>query len=1806
METDSLLSGGATRTGEYGSSTDTENGGAPGPRRMSYCVAGESCSVQGSTAILSVALSVSPTTTVTMTHPVVMHQVSSTRWKVTVIEYNHPTAMEQANFYSTLFSSVSSSSMYRSINHRVDASSLHLYRWYYSKICQWGLGLTIAVVLLLAFVERPSSLSISSDPRFRSPPWEPPCGFTESIEMVCLIIFSVDLAVKSYLIGWEEFRKNKWLIGYIVVITVSIVDWMLSVSMVCDEIPYHNHTNITEKSKLFTVLLTCNHRVERLRVRRLLRPFFLLQNSSLMKKTLKCIKRTLPEIASVILLLALHLCLFTMIGMLLFAKTEDPKKNGEWELHFRNLPNSLTSLLVLLTTANNPDVMIPAYSLNRGYFIFFFAFSVIGTYCLMNLLTAIIYNQFRGYLLASMTFFRFFTICQFKRPSSGDDSVSELLSKSSAAEEPNKLLKESYIMNYLDKIWESVRVDTVLRVMSRVQMKSYYRVAITTVQQYADVGFMDREQFRKIFDELDKDLIKEHPPLPQYNSPVLQRLQVIFSHYYLTIFGNAVALANVTCICTVLVLNSEKSTADRDNFVMEIINLCFILYYLFEMLVKIFALGWRGYLSYRNNIFDGFLTILLMALQITIYVTYRLPYSHWDKSSHGVVSLWEMIRLVNMLIVFRFLRIIPDIKLMALVASTLLDLVKNLRAFAGILVVVYYVFAVFGIWLFEGAIKPPPEMSVLSNTSIENITSNFSMQCGTYEQLGYWPNNFDDFAAAIILLYDVMIVNNWQAFIEAYSRYTTEWSMIYFVCWWLTSSVMWVNLFVALILENFTYKWDRCHSCSVIDVERIRYETSVQLMFKLLVLLRPPAWFPSSSSWPRLPLFDPACTSPVLPAPVLLCYPASLTPSSACPLPPTSLLMVEAQLLPWRSLFTCNLTCLELLKALVRAKIPRDLVEVLGVESQTNTKAEAFTQAFLKSSTQQHTEHELKSMLSHKAVILGYTRPKKDKSKKNNKKAKGLNARQKREMKIFQIKPEHQRYELFLPLHELWKQYIIDLCSGLNLASSPQFVQQKLLKADFHGAIITVVRSKCPSYVGTTGILVQEFKHVFKIITKEDKLKVIPKRNSVFAVEINGFVSYIYGSKFEHRASERSAKKFKENKKRIHAVENSFGPSGKPLYQLGRVLIGEGRLMKQSRRGPQPKVFFLFNDVLVYGSIILNGRWHKKQQIIPLGNLKYCEPQTYKVNEDIQLEDLEDSARMRNQWLIRTPRKSFYVAAESYGEKRAWIEHMEDCRSRLLESAGLRPGSTFAVTWIPDQASSVCMRCSDKFTVTQRRHHCRKCGFLEMARLRGNSMGKNGSDEDEGEGSSEEEVAEEQMEDHDPSRWMDSWSPYVYLKPEHIGSLEDHYHFHHSKVVRRAAFSLKGPHSFIHMDTEVTWAQQQVVKQRVKRHIQSDPSFIHFNDPKWSNMWYIHCNDKSRCCRTEMNIMAAWQRGYTGKNVVVTILDDGIERNHPDLVQNYDHLASYDVNGNDHDPTPRYDSRNENIHGTRCAGEVAAGANNSQCIVGVAYNAHIGGIRMLDGDVTDIVEAKSLGIRPDYIDIYSASWGPKDDGKTVDGPGPLTKQAFEQGIKKGRKGLGSIFVWASGNGGRQGDHCSCDGYTSSIYTISISSTTENGNKPWYLEVCSSIMATTYSSGEFNERKIVTTDLCQCCTDRHTGTSVSAPIVAGIIALALEANSPAQLPCVGVHPGANERVASLCLSLSLAVVCAYGPNSSTEYPASLESLGGVDSTPTGDYIVLLGDFNAHLGNDSDTWRGVIGRNGLPDLNPSGASVIGLLC
>ena len=108
-------------------------------------------------------------------------------------------------------------------------------------------------------------------------------------------------------------------------------------------------------------------------------------------------------------------------------------------------------------------------------------------------------------------------------------------------------------------------------------------------------------------------------------------------------------------------------------------------------------------------------------------------------------------------------------------------------------------------------------------------------------------------------------------------------------------------------------------------------------------------------------------------------------------------------------------------------------------------------------------------------------------------------------------------------------------------------------------------------------------------------------------------------------------------------------------------------------------------------------------------------------------------------------------------------------------------------------------------------------------------------------------------------------------------------------------------------------------------------------------------------------------------------------------------------------------------HGTRCAGAAAANANNSVCGVGVAYDANIAGIRILDGPITDLLEARALTYKAEQVDIRSASWGPRDDGAHMEYPGKFVNLALEEGIKKGRNGKGTIYIWATGNGGANED-----------------------------------------------------------------------------------------------------------------------------------------------------------------------------------------
>ena len=97
------------------------------------------------------------------------------------------------------------------------------------------------------------------------------------------------------------------------------------------------------------------------------------------------------------------------------------------------------------------------------------------------------------------------------------------------------------------------------------------------------------------------------------------------------------------------------------------------------------------------------------------------------------------------------------------------------------------------------------------------------------------------------------------------------------------------------------------------------------------------------------------------------------------------------------------------------------------------------------------------------------------------------------------------------------------------------------------------------------------------------------------------------------------------NCRRIAAVEQCFGSSGQPLQVPHRVLVGEGVLTKMCRKKPKPRQFFLCNDILVYGNIVISKKKYNKQHIIPLENVK--------------LLSVPDEDNLRNGWQIKSPSK---------------------------------------------------------------------------------------------------------------------------------------------------------------------------------------------------------------------------------------------------------------------------------------------------------------------------------------------------------------------------------------------------------------------------------------------------------------------------------------------------------------------------------------------------------------------------------------
>jgi len=329
------------------------------------------------------------------------------------------------------------------------------------------------------------------------------------------------------------------------------------------------------------------------------------------------------------------------------------------------------------------------------------------------------------------------------------------------------------------------------------------------------------------------------------------------------------------------------------------------------------------------------------------------------------------------------------------------------------------------------------------------------------------------------------------------------------------------------------------------------------------------------------------------------------------------------------------------------------------------------------------------------------------------------------------------------------------------------------------------------------------------------------------------------------------------------------------------------------------------------------------------------------------------------------------------------------------------------------------------------------------------------------------------------------------------------------------------------------------------------------NDPLYQYQWHLNNSGQTNFATNpgtsseDINVDSVISAGYTGNNIIVAVVDEGLELAHEDLSANIVVGGSWDFVGNDTDPT---NPGTTGDHGTSVAGLTASAGWNGKGGRGVAPSASLKGFNFLKNQST-AANVNSLGAASysSDVDVFNQSYGSSPtSGSTIN---TTVEAQYLSGVTSLRGGKGAIYIKSSGNGFNDvsvANHCvglyggstglSCqnanmDPSNSIPYNIVVGALTAKGEKSSYSTAGSSVWVSAPGGEDGGtDPAMMTTDQSSCtsgyvrtgvtpknafntvsggsghsensnCNYESTfnGTSSAAPVTSGAVALILEAN-----------------------------------------------------------------------------------------------------
>ncbi|XP_029493859.1 two pore channel protein 1-like isoform X1 [Oncorhynchus nerka] len=552
-----------------------------------------------------------------------------------------------------------------------------------------------------------------------------------TLELLALVMVAFELCMKLRWLGFHTFIRHKRTMVKTCVLLLQFVE----------------------------AIVVLIRQTSHLRVTRALRPIFLVdcRYCGAVRRNLRQIFQSLPPFIDILLLLLFFMVIFAILGFCLFSpNTSDP--------YFNTLENSIVSLFVLLTTANFPDVMMPAYSRNRWSCVFFIVYLSIELYFIMNLLLAVVFDTFNG-----VEKMKFKSLMLHKR-SAIDHAFQLLVSR----QRPMGLSLKQF--------------DGLMR-FYRPRMSARDRFLTYKALNTAGASMLSLDDFYKFYEVIGLKWKArrsgEHwfDDLPHTTFLIFKGINLLVKSkaFQYTMYV-VVAVNGVWILVETYMLNSGFSSSR----IVPWSYIVFLTIYGVEVLLKVTGMGPLAYFSSGWNLFDFFVTVFAFL---------------------GLIALAFDMEPFYFIVVLRPLQLLRLFKIKQRyrnVLDTMFELFPRMASLGLTLIIFYYSFAIVGMEFFADVVYP----NCCNTSTVADSYRQINVTIGNRTVLDegyYYLNNFDNILSSFVTLFELTVVNNWYITMEGVTSMTTHWSRLYFMTFYIVTMVV-MTIIVAFILDAFVFR----------------------------------------------------------------------------------------------------------------------------------------------------------------------------------------------------------------------------------------------------------------------------------------------------------------------------------------------------------------------------------------------------------------------------------------------------------------------------------------------------------------------------------------------------------------------------------------------------------------------------------------------------------------------------------------------------------------------------------------------------------------------------------------------------------------------------------------------------------------------------------------------------------------------------------------------------------------------------------------------------------------------------------------